>query len=421
MAELSYRDAGTICHALTEKALREGKPCAEYVGQVLTVPPSKHFTLGPSSAARWLRCPASVALAQALPPEPAEEPVVGTITLDMAESCQLCVDWINAQPGTKFYEVDVPIDHMTGEEGATGRSDCIITDGDLLTVIDWKFGYGRVEAEKNPQLAMYANGADREFSWAGEFNRFRFVIHQPAISPEPLVWECTREQLDAFGLNATRGAERVADAIRIYATEELPAEFFAPSDEACKYCRVGEALQCPARQNQMQATIGVDFDDLTAADKIKAATNTVADSPQLANYYELVPLIESWCDAVNKAMFHAVESGNQSAYKLVAGKKGNRAWSDKAAAEALMKSMRAKHAEMYDYSIISPTVAEKRTKQWADADGEIHEPTFGERQWPKLKSLITQSEGKPTIAKATDSRPALQAKFEALTGAEDLV
>ena len=58
---------------------------------------------------------------------------------------------------------------------------------------------------------------------------------------------------------------------------------------------------------------------------------------------------------------------------------------------------RLKVEEMYDLSLISPTSAEKLAKA----------KVIGPRQWPKLQQLITQSSGKPSVAPATDSRPAL--------------
>jgi hypothetical protein len=81
----------------------------------------------------------------------------------------------------------------------------------------------------------------------------------------------------------------------------------------------------------------------------------------------------------------------------VQGKKGNRQWSNAEDAEALLKSMRIKHDQMYDYKLASPTSLEKLAKA-----GEI-----GPRQWPKIAELITQSEGSPSVAPVSDKRPAL--------------
>ena len=84
-------------------------------------------------------------------------------------------------------------------------------------------------------------------------------------------------------------------------------------------------------------------------------------------------------------------------YKLVEGRRGARKWANAEEVEATMKSMRMKLEAMYDFSLISPTTAEKLHN-----DG-----TIGPRQWPKLQGLITQSEGKPSVAPDTDKRPAL--------------
>ena len=96
-------------------------------------------------------------------------------------------------------------------------------------------------------------------------------------------------------------------------------------------------------------------------------------------------------------------------WKLVQGKKGARQWSDAKAAEEALKAMRLRQDQMYDMKLISPTSAEKLAKD------EI----IGKRQWPKVQELITQTEGRPHVAPATDSRPALDIRpvaddFEAL-------
>lgn len=400
---LSYRDEGTLCHALVEMALREGQPCASYIGRIITIAPSKHFVLSPSSARRWMNCPGSIALSATLPRDAQESPTVGEITADMACAAQVCVDWANAQSGEKFFEQQLPIHPITREENATGMVDCVIVNGSTLTVADWKFGYGAVEAENNPQLALYALGGIEAYELLEPFETFRFVIVQPAVSKEPNVWECTRQQLENFKSLALQSAERARACFERGINE---AEDLSPGEGQCKWCKATGI--CPALATVPQTAIDVEFTDLTAEEKIKDAAATVAKSPHLARYYELVPLIEQWIDAVNTAMHTSVGNGDQPDYKLVAGKKGARAWADKDQAEALMKSMRLKHDEMYDYSIISPTKAENVLAE-------------SPRRWGKLKPLIVQKDGKPTIAKATDKRPALIVQFEALTGAEDLV
>ena len=84
-------------------------------------------------------------------------------------------------------------------------------------------------------------------------------------------------------------------------------------------------------------------------------------------------------------------------FKVVQGKRGNRAWGNAAEAEEMLKGMRLKVEEMYDLKLISPTSAEKLVK------AEV----IGPRQWTKVKALITQSDGKPSVAPVSDPRAAL--------------
>ena len=129
-------------------------------------------------------------------------------------------------------------------------------------------------------------------------------------------------------------------------------------------------------------------------------------------------MIEGWCKAIRaKAEAELLAGHPVPGYKLVEGRRGSRRWTNDAEVEQTLKSMRMKLEEMYDFSLISPTTAEKLHKAG----------TIGPRQWPKLQGLITQSEGKPSVAPATDKRPALviQATADEFAdvseGVEDLV
>ena len=57
--------------------------------------------------------------------------------------------------------------------------------------------------------------------------------------------------------------------------------------------------------------------------------------------------------------------------------------------------MRYKNDEMYDFNLISPTRAEKLMAANAP------------RKWTKMRKCITQTGGKPSVAHASDKRPAL--------------
>lgn len=123
------------------------------------------------------------------------------------------------------------------------------------------------------------------------------------------------------------------------------------------------------------------------------------DAHQLAMCMDAVGMVEGWCKGVRAEVERRALDGQQvPGYKLVTGKAGNRQWKNPANAEAMLKKMRLTKEEMYDFSLISPTTAEKLAKT----------QTIGEKQWEKLQSEIYRADGKPSVAPVTDPRPALE-------------
>jgi hypothetical protein len=123
-----------------------------------------------------------------------------------------------------------------------------------------------------------------------------------------------------------------------------------------------------------------------------------AHEDDLARVMANASLIEGWVKAVRAEVERRLLAGEPvPGYKLVQGKKGNRQWANPDEAEATLKSMRIKHDQMYDYKLASPTSIEKLAKA----------EEIGPRQWTKIQTLITQSDGQPSVAPASDKRPAL--------------
>jgi hypothetical protein len=60
--------------------------------------------------------------------------------------------------------------------------------------------------------------------------------------------------------------------------------------------------------------------------------------------------------------------------------------------------MRLKQDEMYSFTLISPTAAEKLLAKESP------------KRWAKLQPLITRSEGSITVAPVSDNRPAIEVK-----------
>lgn len=390
---------------------------------------STHAQLSPSSADRWMVCPGSVALNAGLADTSSAAADEGTAAhwlgeqiLNGAEGATLVgtkaengvtvtsdmlievlkytsyvQDVVASTGGTLLVEQRLPIGHLTGEDGAHGTSDTVILAGHELIVVDLKFGMGvKVDAERNRQLRIYALGALEQYGLAFDFTRVRMVIHQPRLD-HVSEWVDTVEELEAFAAEVRLAAQVVQDATDHHA-EGTMAEYpraLVPSTKGCRWCKA--KADCPALRDVVM-------------DQFENIEPETATADQLGEAMGKTELIEGWIKAIRGKVESNLFAGIPVVgFKLVQGKRGNRAWADEAAAEELLKAQRVKHDLMYSYSLISPTTAEKLYKS----------KDIGPRQWPKVLALITQSDGKPSVAPEDDKRPALildvAAQFDDLT------
>jgi hypothetical protein len=171
--------------------------------------------------------------------------------------------------GRLIVERDVPIDHITGEPNATGRSDVIILAPPYAIVCDAKFGRKKVRAydviepasvdpltgEETPeqrrmnlQLAMYAEGALHAYGGSDAYRVVRAVIVQPMIDSVS-EHECsTLELMDITGWLYERAK----------ATREQPE--FKPTFDNCLFC--AGKIDCPARAAALSSTYADGFEDV---------------------------------------------------------------------------------------------------------------------------------------------------------------
>ena len=362
-----------------------------------------HAQLSPSSATRWMSCPGSVALTKGMLDTSSKYADEGTdahelaalcletntdavaylgrvlteghtVDDDMARHVQSYVHYVRdlAEGGALLVEQRLPIGNLTGEKDAHGTTDALITHPDELTVADLKYGMGEpVQADNNPQLQIYALAALRQYELAYDFKTVRMVIHQPRLGAVS-EWVQTVEELEAF-------AVRVAEAAQYTEDPDAP---LVPSTKGCRWCKA--KATCPALRAEVDALFEV--------------VPEAAPEDTLATAMSKVDLVDAWSKAVRAETERRLLAGEPvNGFKLVQGRRGARAWGDKTEAEALLKKLRLKVDEMYDLSLISPTKAEK-----------LHEAgAIGPRQWSKVVELVTQSDGKPSVAPVSDKRPAL--------------
>lgn len=381
-----FADEGTAAHELASWCLTEGKDAAAYLGRIISVP-NREGTMSRDF----------------------------TVDDDMAAHVQTYVDRVREYAaGGKELMVEQTLDFSEhiAIEGQTGTGDALVLDFDAaeIQVHDLKYGKGvAVSATENPQLMLYGLGALSMVEALADWQRVRLVIHQPRLGGVS-EWDCSIDELRQFAQRARMQA-RVA-TIAFESRENWIADgsttYLTPGDKQCRFCKA--KAHCPALAAYVQEGVGADFEDLTSNEMVPPAIGRYdTDGEALALKFKAVPLIETWCRAVAAEVEKRLLAGVPvPGFKIVQGKRGSRAWGDESAAEAAMKSMRLKHDEMYSYRLISPTQAEKLLKGTP-------------RRWKKLADLVTQSDGKPTVAPVDDPRPALDIKpvEDAFTNVDD--
>lgn len=410
-----YSDEGTIAHQLAAMCLTEGKDALAYLGRLIEAEDYEHAKLSPSGAKKWMTCPGSHRLEQEAAGEFVERCFSMEVTEAMCEYVQAYADAVRAR--VKEYELAgaaevvlmveqrLPIGHITGEKGATGTGDAIIIavwlDGTaLIDVGDLKTGMGvEVVAERNEQLQLYALGALEEYGLLYEITDARLTIYQPRLRTEPSEWTVPVDELQRFGRHAK---ERAFHAIQVlnHEIDGAVIHHLHPG-EHCRKAFCGARATCPKLAEYVQEGVGADFEDITILTTgaeyngdMSQNTEPLTDA-DLATKMAAVDIIEDWCKAIRAEVERRLLAGTPvPGYKLVQGKRGARAWANTEEAETVLKSMRLKQDEMYEFKLISPTTAEKVLKE-------------SPKRWNRVLPLITQSEGKPSVAPESDKRPAL--------------
>ena len=380
----------------------------------------KHALLSPSSAARWMRCPASAVVTRDMPEDsspyaiegtcahrlaelllngadgfPAEEAAkviaAGVDPDSLVEPVRVYVDYVRSLGSEIVTEVSLDISLITKEPEARGTSDAVVFSDGVLHVCDLKYGKGEpVSADGNPQLAIYAGAALAAFDFLGEIREVCMHIVQPRLNSIS-VWRVSVDELMAFLADVTRaGAQclRLLDANQD--PDTVPAEFFQPCAKACRFCR--NRGKCAALAKYALSVAGLD---------LPAPLKASLDVQQLAYILDRIGLIKSWMGEVEAAAHAALMEGREvPGYKLVEGRAGSRKWTDESKAEKLLKAWKVPADFRYVKSLISPTQAEKLLKL----------KTITDEQWGELCGYVSREPGKPTVVPASDKRPAISGR-----------
>lgn len=362
----------------------------------------EHSLLSPSSAERWVECPASVFRCLGYPVVTSEYAEEGTRAHALADKTlrlnhgglPVCpsdpemeayiTNYVKvirkAAKNADFvwYETKLDLSDVLGVPEQFGTGDVVILKGDTLEVHDLKYGKGvRKDAKDNPQLILYGLGALKTAEMLKEVKSVKLGIHQVRLDHYS-EWTYTVDELKSFGVRFKEAAQ-LAMSITNNAKAE---EHYHPGDDACRFCPAkGE---CKALANHMSGFIAEDFEDLTKIPEY--------DAEFIATLLPHLDEVIKWANAVKEAALGRLLKGDAiPGYKLVRSKGGNRKWSNEDEVESIMKSMKLKMDEMYTKKLITPPAAEKMLKD-------------SPRRWERLAGLIIRAEGSPTLAPESDTR-----------------
>jgi hypothetical protein len=331
--------------------------------------------LRPSSASRWIACPASARLSTLVPyQESGEAAKIGTAIHALAETCfQLDTDPMKfvgqvvegitmTEENCSFalehleaiWAIQDELGHVKVEQlfklyeepafSLQGTADVVGISVDKLIIADLKTGRGYVDAEDNAQLKIYALGALMQTSLDPEEVEFQIIqphhgekrTHRMSVG-ELLVWEY----------------EVLLPAIENTISDNPT---YNPSESACQWCPAKHI--CSAQKEQFDIVAAQpDITTMTKED-IKEVMLTLTPA-QITALLDKAPLVEKFIDAVRDHATKQMEAGEVIPGWQLQPKRASRKWIDSTAARQALTDAGLTDSQIFETELISPTAAEK--------------------------------------------------------------
>lgn len=374
-----------------------------------------HSFLGGSGVDRWATCTASALLSKDVQGEGSEYAQAGNLCHDIGEAllkgeridifkshklwtqelqdiAYEYAEYVNqvyvANRGVAlFVEESFDLQMFVPEGFGTSDAVLICENPDestyTLHVIDLKSGKGvPVRAKETWQLRYYALGAYLKHFL--KYNITEVVMHicQTALGDDGISFDVMSvDELLDWAENTLKPAAHAA-----YTGE---GAVFAPSDKACKWCRV--AHNCRARLEALQIPEEFKPTELLSEEEILAQLERAGEA--IAYYKGL----QDW------AYEQAVAGRAPAGWKLVEGR-STRKYTDELAVAAALAEADVDAALVYERSLLGVTALTK---------------VLGKKKFDELVGpFLVKSSGKPTLVKADDPRSALSEPSAVFTPVE---
>lgn len=275
---------------------------------------TQHSILSPSSAHRWTRCPASVCY---LGSETSEAAAEGTKAHAEAAKCLLTkteplvydvkpyVNAVREVQGKLYVEKKLRLGSWLGA-GSFGTADAIVKTENTLHIFDLKYGYNKVDAVDNLQLALYAMGAVKQLRYKGVF--VSMTIVQPRIGWKDS-WFMTVPELNGLG----RSILTLAQQARAELSLPMDLRHYCPSEAACHYC--------------------------PHAEHCKALTKAIVGNEDLSlrQKFDAIGMVRNWAKAVEGNIMKELESGAEvPGLKYAVTRHGPSRWADPKVLETIL-------------------------------------------------------------------------------------
>lgn len=358
-----------------------------------------HAVLSASSAHRWLECPPSAIAAEGYKNEGTDFTREGTLAHEIAEAVaqarlagqQRLITWpdsidkemVDGAEGyadyiqeqirgdQKLILLEQKVDFHEWVPDGFGTADCIIIQGDVMDVIDYKYGKGvAVSAEDNPQMKLYGLGALYDYGFLADVQTVHLHIFQPRIN-NISVYTLTADDLLKWGDEVVKPVAAVA--------AKGKGKYKAGAH--CKFCP--HAGRC--RELTKTCTETIKAHDITAKVPVLAPF-------EVAEILELEPLISLWLKRVRDQALSTMLAGETvPGYKVVAGR-GSRGWACDIDVANVLEAAGYNQEDYTKTELLSVAQMEK---------------AIGKKKVAELLSgQILTRDGAPTIAPEKDRRPA---------------
>lgn len=374
-----------------------------------------HALLGPSNAYQWAACPPSARLSEGLPDTGSEAAKEGTLAHELAElklrnyfhsvdfgKRKLAaavkklkenplwddemmgytddyMDYVKAAalsfPAEPAVAIEKKVDISEYVPECFGTADCLLIGGGVIHVIDFKYGKspsGRVEAENNLQMQLYALGAWTASRMLYRVDRIRMSIVQPRLPDGITEWEIPLEKLLETG-----------EWIRERALLAWKGEGeYHPDEKTCRFCRAKGRCRARAEKNMELAFAPA-----------KGKLPPLISNEEMGKYLLQGQDVAKWLSDLQDCALRECLAGHEvPGWKAVEGR-STRKWTD----------MDAAFGRLIESGISADILWERKPVTLAQIEKIVGKKDFAEC----VGGYVVKEPGKPALVQESDNRPAI--------------